>query len=170
MSNGTFGAKKIGLTLLGGTFGAKNISLTPFNDTFGAKNTGFTLFDGSFGDKNICLTLFDGTFGAKNIGLTLDSVVKISGGGKVRDVYIIIEQIVVVYDQISCMRYFKILTLVAAPKARRKFWERRFWAYLGPSNSAILRFDVLVILPFLEIFDHPHFGLSEDICCCSTCQ
>ena len=35
--------------------------------TFGAKNIGLTLFDGTFRAKNIGLTLFDGTFGARGL-------------------------------------------------------------------------------------------------------
>ena len=57
MSEGTFGAKNIGLTLLDSAFGAKNIGLTLMDFAFGAKNIGLTRLDSAFGTENIGLTL-----------------------------------------------------------------------------------------------------------------
>ena len=45
MSEGTSGAKNIGLALFDGTFGSKNIVFTLFHCSFVAKNIGLTLFD-----------------------------------------------------------------------------------------------------------------------------
>ena len=70
MSDGTLGAKNIGLSLFDGAFGAKNIGLNQFDGTFGAKNISLVLFDGTFRAKNIGLSLFDCTFGAKNISIS----------------------------------------------------------------------------------------------------
>ena len=65
MSDGTFGAKNIGLSLSGGAFGAKNIGLTLFDGTFWAKNIGLTCSRALL--ELYRLYLSEGTFGARGL-------------------------------------------------------------------------------------------------------
>ena len=64
MSESSFGAKNIGLTLeVRGHFLFESPFLYISEGTFEAKNIVLTLIDSIFGATNIILTLFDGTFG-----------------------------------------------------------------------------------------------------------